>query len=74
MLYMKLFSYYLFTFINMMIVEGFEVICEVCSVMEIFQIVNYAQSLIILVLFYRLKHLKRTKNLVFSRVITFFWH
>jgi len=28
MLYMKLFSYYLFTFINMMIVEGFEVIVK----------------------------------------------
>jgi len=41
---MKLFSYYLFTFINMMKVEGFEVICEVSSVMEISQIVNYAQS------------------------------
>lgn len=41
---MKLFSHYLVTFINMMIVEGFEVICEVSSVMEISQIVNYAQS------------------------------
>ena len=41
MLYIKLFSYYLFTFINMMIVEGFEVICGVYSVMEISQVVMH---------------------------------
>lgn len=36
--------FFLLVHINMIKVEGFEVMCEVSSIMEVSQIVNYAQS------------------------------